>query len=74
MAEVDLMDAVVFRDKQGLAPGDCDYCETPKPARYCLGDLYFCPECLIKRVEAGKVCSGASVYRVPQSAEEMLGL
>lgn len=68
--------AVEFREKQGLAPGDCDLCPsaTIQSGKYCVGGRYFCTECLIDYVESEKHIPGIIAFRLPVSAEEMLSI
>lgn len=62
------MPAVLFRDHEPpLYPGPCDVDACDKPARYSLGNLYFCAGCLIEKCEAGAIPPGVVLYRVEES-------
>jgi hypothetical protein len=62
------MPAVLFRDHDPpLYPGLCDVDECDRPARYSLGNLYFCGKCLIDKLESGAIPDGVVLYRVEES-------
>lgn len=61
---------VEFRDPETpLVPGDCDMKDCGKKARYSIGNIYLCQDCLILACEVGEIKDGLAVFRVPEYTE-----